>query len=310
MLLKRSNWQRSREPQSALDIRQAQLASLLSILLNWQRLTEVEVSQGRLTEPILASLAELALGVSVLRRKTTTTSLENLRVGIAGLLAQPHFREQMLRPGPAAWACFASVGWLEPRALLRILARDARRRDSFEESTRQVLAIGPSWRSLEVNHLTKVLGSREVDDAHFENFACELLKRGTSGYELTHIAFYLTDFGEKLPSPGLVSDLRRELASSLSAVESTGVDFDLGVELILAATYMGMRRSGSISGWINTGIEYLIERTLETCPKSPPATFDLLLSSYHPVLLSSILLALHTRAREARSEEESGNDRK
>ena len=265
-------------------------------------------------EAAWTAVADLALLASVLERDVPVIGRplhEALRASLPSLLGRAH----ELGPGPQHWAAHAAAAWVEPETERERL-RDPRSRAAVEVSRGVVLQLGPAWRPEEVAHVAFRLGATRNPPPLRQ---VELAAPGGSPYELTHVAFFGTDFGAVQPAgsatPGEskrapareAAEDERPSERSGEAVAAQLVEkaaaalgllargdwrqddwiYDLGAELLLATHCLTGAWPAESLPWITAIMPERAERTLETLEREPGA----LLRLYHLMAVTALGLA-------------------
>jgi hypothetical protein len=233
------------------------------------------------SEQGLTALADFALIASILKRKRLARG--------AGLLAQAVGTELLARalqasasPGPEEWAVHVASAWLNPRAE-RLRLRDPLLSALVAKSEQIVLSLGPRWRPEEVRYVAACLHGSSLPALRPVR-----LDSATSPYELTHVAFYATDFGSVPASPDHLADEMAAVAARLAGeLSGFGQYYDLGLELILAARFLSTRWPAEAGEWVTKSVPQWSSVALSTLRRHP----EQFLALYHPMLLTALATA-------------------
>lgn len=235
------------------------------------------------SEAALTALADLSLLGAVLERHSEGTSISILARSLRGILAKSSVCDGPLPPGPEAWALHACRAWLDPAAERRRL-EDRQSREIVDGSRRVVLTLGPNWRPEEVAYVAACLNGSDLPA--LRPVKSDVTARSAM-YELAHIAFYATDFGAAPAARGsIAANLVATAAGVIGQLEKTASNWDVGVELILAARYLSGHWPKEANAWIRSLIPNWLSVALSSLRDGP----ERFLGVYHAAAVSALAL--------------------
>jgi hypothetical protein len=234
------------------------------------------------SESGLTALADLALLASVLARDHPGSNPEPLADAVRYVLAVLAPRPGGASPGPEEWALHAAQVWLDAD-IERQRLHNRHICELVAESKWAVLALGPPWRPEEIAYVDACFTGSSLPALRAVKVDTSII----SLYELTHVAFYATDFGA-VPAQGpLAAQLAATAAKVAGEIASTDWGWDVGVELILAARFLSGRWPAEADVWIGT---LMPERTrlAISALRGRPEQF---MSLYHAMGITALALA-------------------
>ncbi len=233
-------------------------------------------------EPGLTALADIALFASILERDYPESGSTVLAAAVRSVLAAPALRVGAANPGPEEWALHAARVWLDP-AMEQQRLHDQHILDLVVESERAVFALGPPWRPEEIAHVSAHLTGSALPALRAVKVEASVM----SLYELTHVAFYATDFGAVPASGPLAAELGATAARVADELASTEWGYDVGVELVLAARFLSGQWQPEAEVW--TGIVMPQWASIaRSALRGHPEQFLVL---YHPMMVTALAVA-------------------
>ena len=232
-------------------------------------------------EAMLTCLADSAVMVADLANVSGHRLLEPMHRSLLSMLWSDAASEITRQPGPEAWAILLGRCFIEPRRFRADL--DGRLRGVAEAAALTVLDLGPDWRPWEVWAVRRRAG---IDDGAGPPDPTPILERAianaASDYALCHVVIYTTDFGRRLPTPGLLDAAEPLLAARCDDHTDGAPLDDLQLETLLAHRFLTGRWHAGAKRWTSRTIP-AFATAVPALGRSPESFYR----AYHPALLAA-----------------------